>query len=561
MTRCISNPRRRMDRRSLHIEGDAVNRLPSPVRGHGPLLCLAFLALTLAGCGGGGGGGSSAPTPTGPTLTSVSPGYTAVGATSQDIEAVGTGFTAASTLDWNGTVLVTTYVSATELKATVPSGDLVRAGQYPVTAVEAGLASNAVEYRVDGPLTATSLSPATANVGDPATQLTVTGTGFVPDSVVQWNGAALATTFVSVTELQAAIPPADLSALGSGAITVSNPTENKSNTWPLDFAVGYSVAVVDNTIADMVYDSTTQLIYASVGSNSQTKPNSLLLIDPTQGTIKSTVAVANNPDVLAISDDNTSLYVGLDAAGAVQRFALPGLTPDLSIPLGTGFYAVALAVAPGAPHTVAISPGRLGFSPSVSGPVSIFDDATARSTTVPQPPNYIFNLQWGATSNVLYSGDGDISSYEFYTLGVTSGGVSIANEYSNVFDSSFNSIHYDSALIYADNGEVVNPTSGTVVGSFTIPAQFSVMIPDSANGKAYFAYTAPGTSPGLIDVVIESFNISTHAPIAKITLPAAYNTYGAPQKLIRWGADGLAVRLSPGYLGTLIVIESSVLVN
>jgi hypothetical protein len=492
-----------------------------------------------------------------------------MGAADTQVEAGGSNFTRKTTLDWNGVTLATTFISTTQLKATVPSADLAKAGQYPVTAVDTGVQSSPVMFRVDGPLTTTSLSPAAANVGSGAMQLTVNGTGFVPDSIVQWNGAALATTFVSVTELHATIPTTSLTAIGTGAITVSNPTENKGNSgWPIGFAVGYSLVVVDNSVTDMVWDPSAQLIYASVGSASQTKPNSLLLIDPTQGAVKSTIAVANNPDVLAISDDSTSLYVGTDDANAVQRFALPGFTPDLSIVLNssspsTPYYALALAVAPGTPHTVAVSRGESGEAPATQGPVSIFDGATERSTTIPQPPNYIFNLQWGSTTSALYSGDGDISSYEFYALGVTAGGVSVSNVYSNVFGSGFNSIHYDSGtgLIYADNGKVVDPSTGTVVGSFAVPAVFPVMIPDSANGKAYFAYTAAGTSPGIIDVVIESFNITTHAPIAKFRLPGADNIFGAPQKLIRWGTDGLAVRLSPGFLGTLDVIESSAFVN
>jgi hypothetical protein len=46
--------------------------------------------------------------------------------------------------------------------------------------------------------------------GGPAITLSVTGDGFVGDSVVQWNGTALPTTVVSTTQLQAQIPASDL---------------------------------------------------------------------------------------------------------------------------------------------------------------------------------------------------------------------------------------------------------------------------------------------------------------------------------------------------------------
>ena len=45
-----------------------------------------------------------------------------------------------------------------------------------------------------------SLSPSSANVGAPGLMLTVNGSGFVSSSVVRWNGADRATTFVSASQ-------------------------------------------------------------------------------------------------------------------------------------------------------------------------------------------------------------------------------------------------------------------------------------------------------------------------------------------------------------------------
>src|SRR5262249_231482 len=47
----------------------------------------------------------------------------------------------------------------------------------------------------------TTLSPNTGIAGGPAFTLTVNGINFVPSSVVQWNGAARPTTFVSSTRI------------------------------------------------------------------------------------------------------------------------------------------------------------------------------------------------------------------------------------------------------------------------------------------------------------------------------------------------------------------------
>lgn len=82
-------------------------------------------------------------------------------------------------------------------------------------------------YRIDplpspSPI-ATSLSPASVIAGDPEFGLTVNGSGFVYGSVVRWNGADRPTTFVSATQLTAAIAANDILAAGTAAVTVFSP--------------------------------------------------------------------------------------------------------------------------------------------------------------------------------------------------------------------------------------------------------------------------------------------------------------------------------------------------
>jgi hypothetical protein len=72
--------------------------------------------------------------------------------------------------------------------------------------------------------TVSSVSPSTASAGGAAFTLTVNGTGFVANqSVVRWNGSDRATTFVSATQLGAAISAADVAAAGTATVTVFTP--------------------------------------------------------------------------------------------------------------------------------------------------------------------------------------------------------------------------------------------------------------------------------------------------------------------------------------------------
>lgn len=64
-----------------------------------------------------------------------------------------------------------------------------------------------------------TLTPSTAMVGTAFT-VQVTGTGFTAADVVAWNGIAVPTTFVSATELSAAIDAAVVAAPGDVPVTV-----------------------------------------------------------------------------------------------------------------------------------------------------------------------------------------------------------------------------------------------------------------------------------------------------------------------------------------------------
>jgi CSLREA domain-containing protein len=71
----------------------------------------------------------------------------------------------------------------------------------------------------------TFISPVSAVAGGAAFTLTVNGAGFVAGanpSVVQWNGTALATTFVSEDQLTAEVPAALIAGQGTGWVTVAN---------------------------------------------------------------------------------------------------------------------------------------------------------------------------------------------------------------------------------------------------------------------------------------------------------------------------------------------------
>ncbi len=68
------------------------------------------------------------------------------------------------------------------------------------------------------PLVPTAVAP-----GGPAFTLTVNGTMFVQGATINWNGQPLPTTFISGSQLEAAVPATDIASPSMASIAVTNP--------------------------------------------------------------------------------------------------------------------------------------------------------------------------------------------------------------------------------------------------------------------------------------------------------------------------------------------------
>jgi subtilase family serine protease len=91
-------------------------------------------------------------------------------------------------------------------------------------------------YNASQPL-ALGLSPGSAVAGGAGFTLTVNGANFATNSVVLWNGAKRATTYVSGTQLTAAILAQDIAKESTGLLTVANPAPNPGTLPAQPFAV------------------------------------------------------------------------------------------------------------------------------------------------------------------------------------------------------------------------------------------------------------------------------------------------------------------------------------
>lgn len=93
------------------------------------------------------------------------------------------------------------------------------------------------------------LLPDATAPGGPQFTLTVNGTGFVSNSVINWNGTPLATQFISGSQLTATVPAADIATASTGWVTVVNPAPGGGTSNNAFFTVTASAAYLAFNVA------------------------------------------------------------------------------------------------------------------------------------------------------------------------------------------------------------------------------------------------------------------------------------------------------------------------
>jgi hypothetical protein len=259
-----------------------------------------------------------------PTISGLSPSSKFVGDGAFTLTVTGANFVQGAVVRWDGVDRPTNYVNGFQLTASIPISDIDETGEFAVIVVNPATAgaqeSGPATFKVNNPTPIiSSVTPAVAIAGDADTTITVLGNGFVPVSVVQFNGVDLKTTFSSSTQLKAVIPEANLATAGTFTIAVFNPEPVGGSSGALTFTVENPVP----TLTSLGPPS-----FATVGSGSFT-----LTINGT-GFVsgKNASYVSWDSKILpAIYNSETQLQVNIQADDLLQVKSFPGNAVQVAV--------------------------------------------------------------------------------------------------------------------------------------------------------------------------------------------------------------------------------------
>ncbi len=539
------------------------------------VLSFAFLSVCalLPGCSSnpsaptGGGGGTT--TAAAPTVTSVSPTQIPAGSATVTLTVNGTGFTSSTAIQVGTVVDATSFVSATQVTASVTAAQLSSGALLPVIALNGGSTSasgTAINLEVDNPAPKIStFAPASFTTGAASTAVTVTGTGFVPATVLQVNGASRSTTYVSATQLSVVLTTADLATAGSltltavnaapgggtssaSSIAVNNPVPTVTAVTPLTAVAGSttpttitisgtgflsstSVLVGTSSRAATVASSTQLTFQLTVADQATAGKLSLAVVTPAPGggtaSAGSITVATPTPTPVLTSVNPTSLVAG--AGAAYITVAGTNLTQSSVVlwngaPLVTSFYYYGTAVSLSAtvPANLLTATGTASITTTTPTALQPLSNALSISIVNPPPP----------TLTSISPAAGPINTAQTLTLHGT--GFTAAS-----------TVSLNGAAVTAT---YVNSTSLTVAltaSALTLPGNDSFTVTTPAPGG--------GTTPAVpftayIGIVNNSM---VYNPVNGLLYVSVPSSAGAP-----YGNSVVSVDPETGALGTPILVGS-----
>jgi hypothetical protein len=431
-----------------------------------------------------------------PTILNLNPPFAVVTSGGFTLNVTGNNFDNTAVVNWNGSARATTYLSSSQLTATILQSDIATMQAVQVTVTTDGGTSNGFGFQILGPLAVVnSWSPTNFTAGAGAT-ITVYGQNFLPGCVVLFNWSPLTTSYVSSTQLTASVSGTTVTTSGPQNIVVTNPLFPAApgiSLSPAQFAFG-SVVVGTTTSAQ-----TTTLTNAG---------NATLTISSITATPNFAVSATTCGSTLAPAATCT-ISVDFTPAATVGYFGHVSITDNASnnlqvLPLSGQGYTLAPVVS-------------LLFTSHDYGPVAETGASAVITEMITNTGNA--NLTFSAGDTVTGPNAAD------FTIGTdTCGSSAIAPTAQCSTNVTFNPSTggaESATLVYSTNAGTVNiPLSGTGVANAPVVqfATTTLAFGSEVQGSTTSALTETVTNSGNANLTFPSNPVISGANAADFTI-------------------------------------------
>ena len=205
------------------------------------MIGIALCATAFAACSDSGPVAEKSPPPVpDPQILSFNPGIVTAGTPGIELHVLGAHFDDNAEVEFSGRVMVTRFVSSSDLQISLTAQDLEDPGNKEVQVKNgSGRMSDFLQFPISSPVPQiTSIATIQNGSGSQSVTLRVFGQNLLRSSIVKLSGTALVTQKISGTELQATLPAAAIANAGVYQVAVQNPPTpgGFSNSVPLEIA-------------------------------------------------------------------------------------------------------------------------------------------------------------------------------------------------------------------------------------------------------------------------------------------------------------------------------------
>ena len=263
----------------------------------------------------------------------------------------------------------------------------------------------------------------------------------------------------------------------------------------------------------VVFDSQRNLIWATIGGAAGTFGNSVIGIDPSSGSVKTTIYAGSEPGPVAISDDQSRIFVGLAGAPAIVPVNLSTqlAEPPYPVPTSSADYnaaglwvPTALASVPGEPQSVVAVDSPSYLTTTYRRNVAVYDPTGPRRDTFNKTVDTLIN---GDAANAYFVENESTSDFSLYRLLVSSTGIALGTQLNSIGGYFYGTLAYANSALFSDVGAEWTTDTNRILASF---AAFGTPVPLSDLNQVIYV-SAPADA---VDIV--AFDLSTFRPVSTL---------------------------------------------